>query len=192
MPTNLARRAALADAGISVLAREGARGLTHRAVDAESGSPLGTASNYFRDRSALLAALVQRIGERLAPDPAVLAGLGARPPGRELYADYLRYILQRLLGDAPLALALFELRLESARRPEAAASIGQWQREAFAADIVFTAQSGLPGGAREIALFHYAIDGLVLDRLTTPIDPETSTDEVVDALVAAVFGPVGG
>lgn len=39
------RRAALVDAGVEVLARQGARGLTFRAVDAEAGVPVGTASD---------------------------------------------------------------------------------------------------------------------------------------------------
>jgi DNA-binding transcriptional regulator YbjK len=189
MSRNPERRTALADAGIAVLAREGSRGLTHRAVDAESGAPAGTASNYFRTRDALVGALVTRIGERLAPAPERLAELGARPAGRALFADHLRYIVERLVADPAVALALFELRLESARRPEVAQVIGRWQAEAFAADIAYNTSSGLPGGAREIALFHYAIDGLVLDRLTTPIDPHTSTDAVIAALVEAVFGP---
>jgi hypothetical protein len=30
---------------------------------------------------------------------------------------------------------------------------------------------------------HYAIDGLLLDRLTTPIDPDLSVDQVVEQLV---------
>ncbi|CAH0148325.1 hypothetical protein SRABI121_01187 [Microbacterium sp. Bi121] len=33
----------------------------------------------------------------------------------------------------------------------------------------------------------YAIDGLILDRLTSPIDPETATDEIVNALVAGLL-----
>ena len=37
--------------------------------------------------------------------------------------------------------------------------------------------AGLPGGAAEIALFQYARDGLLLDRLTVSIDPDTETDE---------------
>lgn len=54
MRQNLARRAALVDAAIEVLAREGARGLTFRAVDAEARVPNGTASNYFANRDDLL------------------------------------------------------------------------------------------------------------------------------------------
>ena len=78
MVRNDERRAELADAGLAVLARDGARGLTHRAVDVEAGAPAGTASNYFRSRPALIAGLFARIGERLAPDPAVLGTLSAQ------------------------------------------------------------------------------------------------------------------
>lgn len=183
MVRNDERRRALADAGIAVLADAGARGLTHRAVDRRAEVPAGTTSNYFRSRDDLLQALVARIGERLAPDPEVLARLGRRKPTKALYADYVRDIVRRLTREHDVTLALFELRLETARNPEVEEVIGGWLRAGFAADVAFNTEAGLPGGAREIALFHYAIDGLLLDRLTTSIDVTTSTDAVVDALV---------
>ena len=187
MARNDSRRTVLADAGIEVLATEGARGLTHRAVDAAAGVPTGTASNYFRTRAALIDALVVRIGERLAPEPTVLAEMGARTPTRELFADYIRDIVRRLRTERAVTLALFELRLEAARRPDVARALGEWQRRNFADDVAFNEGAGLPGGPGEIALFHYAIDGLLLDRLTVSIDPDTSTDDVVDALVARLL-----
>jgi DNA-binding transcriptional regulator YbjK len=183
MARNEGRRRELADAGLAVLARDGARGLTHRAVDVEAGAPAGTASNYFRSREALITGLFARIGERLAPAPDVHAGLAARPPSRELFADYVRDIVTRLTAERDVTLALFELRLEAARRPELREVVGEWLRTGFAGDVEFNRSAGLPGGTAEIALFHYAIDGLLLDRLTTSIDPGTPTDEVVDRLV---------
>ena len=187
MARNDARRRALTDAGLTVLARDGARGLTHRAVDAEAVVPAGTTSNYFRTRDSLIQGLVNRIAERLAPDPAVAAELRGKPPGRELFAEYLRDIVRRLTANRDITLALFELRLEAARRPEVASVLGEWQRNNFAADVAFNTDAGLPGGRHEIALFHYAIDGLLLDRLTTPIDPETPTDDIIDSLVAGLL-----
>ncbi len=177
----------LADAGLTVLAREGSRGLTHRAVDLAAGVPTGTASNYFRSREALIDGLVSRIGERLAPTPDDLDRRGAEPPSRELFADYLRDIVRRLTTEREVTIALFELRIESSRRPELAAVLGAWQRAGFEADVAFNVGAGLPGGRREVALFHYAIDGLLLDRLTSPIDPDASTDDIVDALVAGLL-----
>lgn len=187
MAKNEARRAALADAGIAVLAREGSRGLTHRAIDDEAGVPTGTASNYFRSRESLIAGLFLRIGERLAPTPEELAHRAAQTPSRALFADYMRDIVRRLLGEREVTLALFELRLEAARRPDLAAALQEWQRAGFEGDVAFNEAAGLPGGRAEIALFHYAIEGLVFDRLTSSIDPETPTDDVVDALVAGLL-----
>ncbi|WP_144793497.1 TetR/AcrR family transcriptional regulator [Microbacterium paludicola] len=183
MAKNEERRNLLADAGIAVLAREGSRGLTHRAIDAEAGVPTGTTSNYFRSRPALVAGIFQRIGDRLAPTAADLEIRSAAPPSRELFADYVRDIVRRLLEQREVTLALFELRLEAARHPELAASLSRWQRDGFEADVAFNEAAALPGGRREVALFHYAIDGLVFDQLTSPIDPGARTDEIVDALV---------
>jgi AcrR family transcriptional regulator len=187
MVKNDSRRRTIADAGLTVLAREGSRGLTHRAVDIAAQVPTGTTSNYFRSRDALIEGLVERIGERLAPTPDDLERRAPETPGRALFADYIRDIVRRLTEDRDVTLALFELRLESARRPEVAAVLGAWQRAGFDGDVAFNTAAGLPGGRREIALFHFAIDGLLLDRLTTPIDPDTSTDEVIDDLVAGLI-----
>jgi AcrR family transcriptional regulator len=188
---NERRREALADAGLVVLAREGARGLTHRAVDAQAVVPTGTTSNYFRSREQLVAGLVIRIEQRLQPDPEVLAVLGERTPSVALFGAYVRDIVRRLLADRDATLALFELRLESTRRPDIADPLGRWQRERFAADVAFNAEAGLPGGPREIALFHYALDGLLLDRLTTPIDADTSTEAIIDDLVERLMREAG-
>ncbi|WP_295011967.1 TetR/AcrR family transcriptional regulator [uncultured Microbacterium sp.] len=187
MAKNDLRRAALADAGIAVLAREGSRGLTHRAVDEIAGVPVGTASNYFRTREALITGLFERIGQRLAPTADDLALRAPRAPDPSLFADYLRDIVRRLLTEREVTLALFELRLEAARRPELAELLGAWQRAGFEADVAFHTAAGLPGDRREIALFHYAISGLVLDRLTSSIDPTAPTDEVVDTLVEGLL-----
>ena len=95
----------------------------------------------------------------------------------------MRDIVRRLTGNREVALALFELRLEAARRPEVAELMGDWLRAGFQADIDFHVSAGLPGGATEIALFHYALDGLLLDRLTVSIDPDMPTDAIVEVLV---------
>lgn len=184
MARNPQRRSDLADAGLAILARDGARRLTHRAIDEEANVPKGTTSNYFKSRDDVIAGLIERIGERLAPNPEVHEPLAAQPPSPELFGAYIRDIVARLLGNRDVTLALFELRLEASRRQEIREVLGRWQRSNFAADVEFNLAAGLPGGAKEVALFHYAIDGLLLDRLTYPIDPETSTDEIIDALIA--------
>ncbi|GAA1102853.1 MULTISPECIES: TetR/AcrR family transcriptional regulator [Pseudonocardia] len=192
MARNDDRRQRLADAGLAVLAREGARGLTHRALDREAGVPTGTASNYFRTRAELVHALADRIGQRLAPDPDTVAGLRSGEAGPAMFADHVRDIVRRLGAEREVTLALFELRLEAVRRPEVAEVMGEWLRTGFAADVAYNRAAGLPGGPAEIALFHYAVDGLLLDRLTLSIDPDTPTDTVVDALVDGLLPPAQG
>ncbi len=61
--TPSARTRQIGDAAIAVLADQGARGLTHRAVDQAAGLPPGTTSNYARTRAALLTLTLARIDE---------------------------------------------------------------------------------------------------------------------------------
>jgi AcrR family transcriptional regulator len=170
--SNPQRRDLLADAGLRVLAQAGARGLTHRAVDREAGVPAGTASNYFRSRDALLGGLAERIFERIAPDD---------PPKDAGMADYLHDIVRRTTGEPDLMRALFELRLEGARRPELGRRLAATLHRGYQGDVAFHATTGLPGGAFEIALLHYALDGLLLDLLSTSIGAGTRTEDVVEA-----------
>ena len=62
------RRAAIADAAIAVIARDGVRALTHRALDRELDLPPGSTSYYLRTRRDLLAATVDRLAERTVAD----------------------------------------------------------------------------------------------------------------------------
>ncbi len=55
------RRSVIADAAIDIVADAGLRALTHRAIDVMLELPSGSTSYYFRTKSALLAAMVDRI-----------------------------------------------------------------------------------------------------------------------------------
>lgn len=189
MVRNIDRRNALADAGLGILAEQGARGLTHRAIDTRAAVPIGTASNYFRNRDALIAGMVERIGERLAPTPEFLAAHEGRKPSRELFTEYLTDIAARLLANREVTIALFELRLESLRRPEIAAMLQEWRYAGFEGDVEFNRAAGLPGDRRDIALFHYAIEGLLFDRITGPLMPEESIEDIVYEFAARLLLP---
>jgi len=187
MARNDQRRSTLADAGIRVLAEQGARGLTHRAIDEAAGTPKGTASNYFPTREDLISALVDRIAERLTPVPGAVPHDECRQPDRALFTAYIRDVVKRLSVDPHVTLALFELRLEAGRRPAVAKTVGEWRQRSFEEDIAFTAHMGLPGGPTEVALLHYAIEGLMFDRLTVPLDTDVSLDAAVDELVSRIL-----
>ena len=182
MARNAERRTLLADAAVRVLAQQGSRGLTHRAIDTEAGVPKGTTSNYFASRDEVIDAILLRISERLQPDPDIHADLAQRPPGVELFTEYLRDIVHRLTGDRDAAIALFELRLEATRRPHVAEALTAWRQAGLQADIEFNEKMSLPGRPADITLFHYALDGLLLDQLTVPVDETANPDEVVSVL----------
>src|SRR3954452_11451906 len=64
MATQPGRRERLLDAAIEIVGLQGLTALTHRAVDAATGVPTGTTSNYWRTRQALHDALVDRVVAR--------------------------------------------------------------------------------------------------------------------------------
>jgi len=59
-PTETDRKTLIADAAIALLGSAGAKGLTHRAVDAQAELPEGSTSFYCRTRSDLLALTLKR------------------------------------------------------------------------------------------------------------------------------------
>ncbi|WP_254398977.1 TetR/AcrR family transcriptional regulator [Streptomyces sp. AC602_WCS936] len=111
------RRAALVDAAIEVLAAEGARGLTFRAVDTAAAVPAGTASNYFANRDDLLTQAGARVYERLHPDEATITRQRTAGRDRDTYVALMRELVDRIASFRTGYLALLELRLEATRRP---------------------------------------------------------------------------
>lgn len=192
MVRNPERRAALVDAAIEVLARDGARGLTFRAVDAAAGVPGGTASNYFTNRDDLLAQVTGQIHQRIAPDPDEVAEVMAAPRSRALVADLMRWINRRVTENRTGYLAMLELRLEATRRPELQAELTRVMRATLDDDIGFHLESGLPGDRTAVLLTYLAMTGLMLEQLTLPgVVPAEETDGLIAALVDRTIGPEG-
>ena len=110
------RRTQLLDTALAVVANKGMKGLTHRAVDAAAEVAEGTTSNYFRNRTALVEAVLDRL-EHL--DTQLLRDQGAAGPPRTLeeLAGQLASMLLALAGEhAGLTRARLALSLD---RPEA-------------------------------------------------------------------------
>jgi AcrR family transcriptional regulator len=181
MRQNPERRAALADAAIQVLARQGARGLTYRAVEARAGVPPGTASNYFRTRTDLLEQVAHRVYERARPPADRLDAWAAVPPSAERLIQLLRDLRRRVLDDRDLHLALLELRLEATRQEALRAPLTGIVRDNMDADFAFHRAARLPGDAHDLLLLYLAMTGLLLEQLTLP---STLGEADADALVA--------
>lgn len=180
------RRTLLADAALDVLADEGMRGLTHRAVDRRAALPPGTTSAYFRTRAALLTGLVTRLvhldqaelhsaAEELAP----LRTVGELVDGMALLAR------QRLTGEGRRrSLARHACAVESVRDPELREILTPRENAGRAAVRQFLAAHGVPDLENRTHTLLTCLDGLVFDRLVRGGDIPR---EALEGLVAAAL-----
>jgi len=147
----------IGDAAIEVIAAEGMRGLTHRAVDRAAGLPPGSTSYYARTRAALLELAIARMVE--------LDRVDIEPPPERL-AEYLAgFVCAANTMGRTRMLARYEFALEATRRPELREAydrggmvIRRRCREVLAA-------AGSPDPARHAELLVAWLDGTIFDAL---------------------------
>ena len=161
MPPVSDRRTRIADAVITLLAEQGSRGLTHRAVDAQAGLPKGSTSYYFRSRAELLGAAAPRLAEL----DIALVDQGGNDP-----ASFMGHILDESLSGVGRirTLARYELMLEAARRPEIHAALTAGTNR-FRDKLTSLFPLADPQEARLLAgdVIAY-LDGLFLSNITSP------------------------
>ena len=189
----MSRRAAIADAAITTLARDGMRGLTHRAVDRAAGLPEGSASYYFRTRQALLKATVERLAELDSTEMVPSISLPVQS-GHELdaFATAAAAIIESWLTNGrERQVARYELALEATRRPElrdALVASGAVIRAMVASQF---AAAGIRQPGQRAADFVAFVDGLVFDQIAGAGARNLTSADLVAAirtLLAAVTG----
>ena len=158
---NTERRLALTDAAIAVLGRAGAHGLTHRAVDEEAGLPRGTTSNYFPSRDLLLLATLRRVVDahrEWMTQLQVPAGSGGA-------ADVLVHVMdEAATRHRDRYVAVFELALESMRRPALAEAMEPLWNDAVAS--VQALHPDLPDA--QVQMLNAIYNGVLFLRLVRP------------------------
>jgi DNA-binding transcriptional regulator YbjK len=111
----------IADAAIAIIARDGLRALTHRAVDREAGLPGGSCSYYARTRRQLLELVVHRLAGRTRAD-FEQGGAAAMSELPELSVDgtvaVMIAVLDRIVARSADQLARFALVVELRDDPE--------------------------------------------------------------------------
>lgn len=165
------RRPLLADAAITILARDGGRGLTHRAVDREADVPEGTTKNYFPSRQTLLEAAANRMADqhRVAVDRLrETTPVGATP--HQLRALYPALIRRAVEGDPTQALAMFELFLEGVRRPAIRAALGAMVTANARAAVELHHAAGVASDTTAAGLLDACILGVMVSQLALPTD----------------------
>ncbi|HVW45391.1 MAG TPA: TetR family transcriptional regulator C-terminal domain-containing protein [Amycolatopsis sp.] len=178
----MARTDLIADSAIEVIAREGMRGLTHRAVDREAGLAPGSTSYYARTRLALLELAVTRMADL---DEAAAPPRDARP-----LPDVLAGFLHTMLTEAPARTrARFEFALEASRRPELRAVYDRVGRRFRDACTALLADAGSPAPGRHARMLITWCDGVLFDSLAgtgaaSPPDRAELTAGAADLLAA--------
>lgn len=180
------RRENLLDAAITVAGQAGIHGLTHRAIDAAAGLPIGSASNLFRTRDALLEAVTERFAAR---ERATWEDIAARicPTTPEQLARALAEFAREATGpNRTLSLARYAILLEAGINPPlrqqlmaTGARVNDWFT-----NWVRIAGSSDPGRDAPIIMNHWT--GIVLHQLAGP-DPGFDPLPQISALVTVLI-----
>lgn len=165
------RRRELLEAALHVVADEGLRGLTHRAVDRRAGLPEGTCSAYLRTRQALQLAVAEYVTATLATDVDRLAVELAGCAGDGDQALTLTLALfERWLEQRELIVAKLELSLEAPRNPPVAEVLAAWRgRLVGVVDGILTRAAKEHDVQRAEALVASS-DGLLIAAMQKPQD----------------------
>jgi TetR/AcrR family transcriptional regulator, regulator of biofilm formation and stress response len=169
-PRGEARRTRILKAVLTIVGREGTGAVTHRSVAAVAGVPLAATTYYFSSRGDLLAdALEYAAGEDLAQLERESAGFTDDPLTPATFADRLTAnVVGWLRGGRPSLLAKYEISLESARRPELAATSRAWTEGYLRAFEPALAKLGSSDPERDAGIVFGAVCGIVLDDLAAP------------------------
>lgn len=181
------RRTEIQDAAIAVLARDGTRGLTHRAVDRQAGVSAGTTSNYFRTRAALALGTLERLDTeaRRGRQPAD-EDLAELPP-EDAVVEMVRWFVE---GGAPnyaeAMLAWYRLNVEDPPAPEIASILtaARQSAENRFAGVVGRCGAKDPGWYGQ--LVKACVDGVSLSVLTSTRF-EVPADQMTRRILRGIF-----
>lgn len=177
-------RVRVLEATLRLLAREGPRAVTHRAVAAEAGTSSRATTYYFASREALLVEALQHYAEAaiaridaLAAGPAALRG--DRGALVEAAARLLALIVQSDLGqDRTGLVAEYELVLEASRSPALEETYARWQARLEELLVRYATVMGSSSPPQDARIVLATLRGLEIEALARPSCPPTLDDLV--------------
>ena len=191
-PRPEAIRAAIIEATIRLIGRDGVDGVTHRAVAREAGVSLSSTTYHFASKDEIVSEALRRVAaleiERIARDAERLFSDPDVPSIARALAGWLT---EQVQGEGLLRVrAGYHLQLEAARRPELQAIHVAWgQAVQDLAERVLRA-AGSPSPRTDAAILASAIDGLRLEEVTTPRPAfERRVRPVIERLLAILTAP---
>lgn len=156
------------EATIRLLAREGPRGVTHRAVASEAGTSLRATTYYFASREELLTEALRHYAETAFDrfDRIQHAEPAARADPLDAAARMLTdTVMSDLTDDRDGLVAEYELVLEASRRPELAPAYAKWQAGLLALLEAHARELGSPTPQVHARLVLAALRGLEIEAL---------------------------
>jgi AcrR family transcriptional regulator len=177
------RREAIGDAAIAIVARDGLRALTHRAIDRELDLPAGSTSYYARTRRQLIEAIVHRLAARTLADVGTADETGT--PAKQLAG-----LVERLASRPDDHRVRWALAVDLAGDPELHGPLTYASpvRAAFLAGAADRLRAiGVAEPERHAPALVMLVDALLFDRLAgSGVDPAARSD--AEAVLDAFLG----
>jgi AcrR family transcriptional regulator len=182
------RRDELLDAAISVLGERGIHGLTHRAVDGAARLPVGSTSNHFRTRDALLNAVVERISARERAIWEKLATTIYPITPQELARAMATFAQEATGPHRALTLARYAILVEAGIHPSLRAQLLATGARVNAWFTNWLRVAGSTDPERDAPIIANHWTGIVLHELAIP-DPAFDPYPQIGVLVTSVVRP---
>ncbi|MDL9936627.1 TetR family transcriptional regulator [Gordonia sp. ABSL1-1] len=187
------RREVIAENAIRLIARDGVRSLTHRAVDREAQIPAGSTSYYAKTRRALIELIVERLAARSSADAQALAQmLGAATATRQIFgvgelSGLVAQLIERLSARTEDMRARYALLLELDDEPALRAKLtdrSQVHNLAKQVSAEGLSGAGLPVSDARVDELIALADALVFQRVV--VDASTPVEAILTAYLTGI------
>jgi TetR/AcrR family transcriptional regulator, regulator of biofilm formation and stress response len=189
-PRGEARRTAITEAALAVIARVGPDGLTHRLVAAEANLPLAATTYWFSSKEDMVRAALQHAADRDLAHVESLRDASRTWTKKALAAHLADYVEDFVTNRRESAVVDCALWVEALRRPELRPVAQQWV-DAYADVLAEVLRNvGAPGTPDDAELLGAAIDGIISHELVAsgPFD-RGAVNRRLQRLTAALITP---
>jgi TetR/AcrR family transcriptional regulator, regulator of biofilm formation and stress response len=188
-PRGIARREALLDAVIQIVADRGVDEVTHRRVAEVAQLPLASTTYWFASREEMLTAALELAARR---DIARLERCAQELTEVDVTPDMILSLIFDPLADdlqhsRGSVLGAYALWLEAARRPALRELASGWSEAYVAATSRLLGRAGSPNPVGDARLVVAAIDGLAVHQLVDggPISVRSELQRLITTLLSS-------
>ena len=185
MPSTAAR---ITDAALAVLGAGGIHALSHARVDTTAGLPPGSTSNYFRTRSALVAAAVDRLRELDAANYRLLLEAGPPTSLAGLIEPFAAFVEDATGPSRSRTVARYVIFVQGVVEPALLESLNADRTTLLTWTTAALTTLGVPDAPAVAATVLAAVEGLILHRLTGFVT--TAPGPEIARLISALCRPV--